>query len=693
MISRSRKKIFACLLFSFLLLIPSFGVFADQTGDQGSLFTGNTDIQPGETSGGWLSTLLRLGEQVLAGILSAVFMIIGAAALGILGLTEILFHWVISPGFIEVSFTGADNIFVYESWLMIRDFANIGIVLGMVYAGLRMALGIGSFQTKRTLIRLIALAFLINFTPVLIGLVIDASNIAMNYFFQGAENMTLGGELRQAMYQVNPISGNSSGMVGLIQLLIVVCTIFFIALLYLVLTATFIMRYIVLWVLVILSPLAFLAFAFSGGEKFWRQWWSNFISWTFVGVPIAFFVNLALKMLKHIQDGIIWKNTSEHIATIMSVPDATSPLSQGAFSGSTFYTVLPAAFLYIGYVISMNLAPSVTKTVVGFTEKKAKQASSWGWDQARYRTGRAYEGAKQDVRSDRLFQAASNLGLSTDGWNDRKRSHAIRARVADEIKKSGLATSGDKANAARFISAEKKLTERKIERSRFGKRLQSENADDLAARLLEPGARKFSPRGGFGVSSEESKAMIIHELMKKDPKEAIKVLGSLSLSQDEAVSVFTGLANQGPSHKKDAQRFAVSQMAEHGEALTQRADDLGLGGNYLYDIIKKAEKGDKEEISLIAEAYIKGKKLAHSEDRGVRDSVRNNIRAILDGSLNAKPDAVIQIIKKLPSAEDRIGFANTIVSQARHTNKEEPIQVIRALARQGFLPKEFIRTS
>lgn len=689
MISSSRKKIFVCL-FIFLILTPVFGVFADQTGDQGSLFTGNTNIQPGETSGGWLSTLLHLGEQVVAGILSAVFMILGSAALGILGLTEILFNWVIGPDFISVSFTGADNIFVYESWLMIRDFANIGIVLSMVYAGLRMALGIGSFQTKRTLVRLIGLAFLINFTPVLIGLVIDASNIAMNYFFRGAENMTLGGELRRAMYQVNPISSSSSGMIGLIQLFIVVCTIFFIALLYLILTATFVMRYVVLWVLIILSPLAFLAFAFSGGEKFWRQWWSNFISWTFVGVPIAFFVNLALKMLKHIQNGVIWKNTSEHIATIMSVPDATSPLAQGAFAGDTFYAILPAAFLYIGYIISMNLAPSVTKTVVDFTEKQAKQASRWGWDQARYRTSRAYEGAKQEVRSDHLLQTASSLGLKTDGWDDPKRSHAVRARVADEIKKSELATAGDKANAARFISTEKKLTERKIERSRFGKRLQEANTDDLTAMLFEPGARKFSPRGGFGVSSEESKAMVIHELMKKDPKEAVKVLGSLSLSQDEAVRIFTGLVNQGPSYSKDAQRFAVSQMASHGEVITQRAEELGLGDHYLYDIIKKVEKDDEEDISLIAKAYVKGKKEIHAGDRATRDSVRNNMRAILDGSLNAKPDAVIRIIKSLPSAEDRIGFAETIVSYAKQTNQREPIQVIKALARQGFLPKEFI---
>ncbi|GAI48319.1 unnamed protein product, partial [marine sediment metagenome] len=106
-------------------------------------------------------------------LLANVFLSMSIAILGV----------VTSPGFISLSYTNpAGNEFLAVGWALTRDLANIGFVIILVIIGLATALKIREYQWQKTLPLLIGIALLINFTPVILGLIVDASNIMMHFF-------------------------------------------------------------------------------------------------------------------------------------------------------------------------------------------------------------------------------------------------------------------------------------------------------------------------------------------------------------------------------------------------------------------------------------------------------------------------------------------------------------------------------
>ncbi|MBI3631487.1 MAG: hypothetical protein HY219_01300, partial [Candidatus Staskawiczbacteria bacterium] len=96
-----------------------------------------------------------------------------------------LFLWALSASTV-VSYThitGPDaNLVVAAGWPMVRDLANMIIVLGFVVIGIATTLRIQEYQAKKLLPKLIIVALLINFSLLICGIFIDSSNIIIHYF-------------------------------------------------------------------------------------------------------------------------------------------------------------------------------------------------------------------------------------------------------------------------------------------------------------------------------------------------------------------------------------------------------------------------------------------------------------------------------------------------------------------------------
>ena len=56
------------------------------------------------------------------------------------------------------------------------------LVLILIYIALATILRLAGYETKKLLVTFVIVALLVNFAPVICGLVVDASNIVMNYF-------------------------------------------------------------------------------------------------------------------------------------------------------------------------------------------------------------------------------------------------------------------------------------------------------------------------------------------------------------------------------------------------------------------------------------------------------------------------------------------------------------------------------
>ena len=297
-----RKK--QLLIFLFLFFLFSGLILPNQTSVLGAVWVPPKQYAVLEAIQSWLDTQLEAGATYIAnGMLAGLSSALIAITLPFLHLSQVLFSGVISEGFINISFTGSDNVFVTMGWGIIRGLTNIFIVLGLVVIALATILRIESYQMKKTLPLLLIVALLINLTPMLCGLVIDASNIIMNHFLKGGALLTedflskLGIQITSLWnLKENPVNTLAKGIL-LVGFNVIG------GLIFLLFAFLFLFRYIALWMLVILSPLALFCYIFPATKKMWDQWLNQFIQWCFIGIPAAFTVYLANKMIEELLEG------------------------------------------------------------------------------------------------------------------------------------------------------------------------------------------------------------------------------------------------------------------------------------------------------------------------------------------------------------------------------------------------------
>jgi len=281
-------------------------------------------------------------------------------AIGFLG-------WVTSPDFLAgISYTR--NPFVTSGWLIVRDFCNMFYILIVIAIGIGTALRIREYQIKKLLPKLIASAILINFTPLICGLIIDGANIFMNFFLASGteglgkivvESISSFGQLIGRMFHFGTsLITLQFGKAGdlLFDSFVTIIFNFYGTFTVLALALLFTVRYVVLWIAVILAPLAFLCWILPhrSVQRVWRMWWEQFLSWCFVGIGGAFFLYLAQLM-------------EGEIDSLITSPGATLGLSTQGLSGMLVH-LFPLTFLLIGYTLTFQYAPMGASAVLGLVK-------------------------------------------------------------------------------------------------------------------------------------------------------------------------------------------------------------------------------------------------------------------------------------------------------------------------------------
>ena len=285
---------------------------------------------------------------------------------GFLALAQIFLNWASNPALVGGITT---NDFVMEGWGIIRDFSNLFFILIVVAIGIATALRIKQYEVKKTLPRLIVVAILINFSPVICGVLIDVSNILMSYFMTagaagfgdalnlaGSAGSFLGDSVRSAL-------GNWSEIwrgVLFVKLIFLIGFNFFAAFILALLGVLFIVRNLFLWILVILSPLAFISAVLPSTKKIIFNWWSkNFLQWTFIGVGASFFIYLSQLML--------------YLGTKTLMGGNVPATAVTEFGGRTITNIMvlavPFIFLVIGYFVTLQFAPMAANAVIAAVKK------------------------------------------------------------------------------------------------------------------------------------------------------------------------------------------------------------------------------------------------------------------------------------------------------------------------------------
>lgn len=202
------------------------------------------------------------GEIILGAVLQFILLMAeGVLALGIAVIGWVI-DWTMSS---SLSLTSpAKNDIIAIGWPLVRDFINIGFILGLVYIGLATALGIVGFELKKAFSWLLIMALAINFTPLIAGIIVDASTIITRFFLEemaGWDSLYAIFAAQGAAWK--QIAGGGAGFTPHLKFLLLIAFGFTGGFTLLVFSALLLVRTVMIPILVILSPLAFFAYIFK----------------------------------------------------------------------------------------------------------------------------------------------------------------------------------------------------------------------------------------------------------------------------------------------------------------------------------------------------------------------------------------------------------------------------------------------
>lgn len=265
------------------------------------------------------------------------------------------------------------------AWTFTRDFSNMFLILALVIIGLGIILKLKEYEVKKALPKLILVALLINFTPVIVGFIVDMGNIVTKFFLDQAGKVEMRGlgltyienlvddvidllfsgqEMWKVVAQFAMIAGQ-----GIIMIIFFLMAIY----IYWLVIFIFFMRVVYLWLLMVLSPIAFLSYAFPQSpitEKIfpsilgWKKWWEELINWSIFGIVFGFFLYLSNAVM----------------ASGIGYDFAVETGDFGDFLADGLQAIFALFILCRGYYISKDAAPAAAQAAITQIEKLGKTA-------------------------------------------------------------------------------------------------------------------------------------------------------------------------------------------------------------------------------------------------------------------------------------------------------------------------------
>ncbi|AKM83933.1 TPA: hypothetical protein DCZ46_01205 [Candidatus Campbellbacteria bacterium] len=217
---------------------------------------------------------------------------------------DVLLMFSISDKFLDQEFIG-------PAWTALRDAANMLFIFLLVIISISIILDYGSFKSKELIVKVIMIAIAINFSLFVSRVVIDAGNIFTVGFYDaiGAKDMEdtyIAGIIPKEissglMSMFNPVEmmdqeafhkwvegeGDKTAIM-IVIFLVAIAIAFYTAYVFFMAGWTFIGRVIYLWMLMVLSPLAFMSYAIPGMGSYFTKWWQKLLDKSFCVVVFLF---------------------------------------------------------------------------------------------------------------------------------------------------------------------------------------------------------------------------------------------------------------------------------------------------------------------------------------------------------------------------------------------------------------------
>lgn len=345
--------------------------------------------------------------------------------------------------FYSLTNTSYENDFVDIGWATIRDLANLFFIIALLYVAGKTVLGLNASNNKKAITMVIVIALLINFSLFISKIVIDASNILARVFYSSIESVDKNGQPVDPGFgegksitvglvkQFNPQNifhengGDIEENIGVYAVLLIVSIIMMCYMIYVFLSISFVFigRVVMLWILMIFSPIAFVSLTLPGVKipSFsFREWWEQLSNQAFLAPIFIFFLYLIISFGKFFE--IFPKSVGDTASALNVNPGAVNDLE-------SYLQVL------VPFLILMKLL-SVAKSM---TVKMAGEIGS-----GMSKLGTLLGGAALGLSAAGIALAGRQTVGATAKYaqneNARNKDSQFRNRIADQFNKGGLAS-------------------------------------------------------------------------------------------------------------------------------------------------------------------------------------------------------------------------------------------------------------
>ncbi len=485
----------------------------DQAGKEIVAGAFTVDITGQEDRGGAPS----LNEQgTVGGLVSLVNLILGAivAILRwiIWGLGTIIFVPLLETTLsIEASNITAP---IVAGWTIVRDVVNMFFILILIVIGFGTMLRIESYNYKKLLVNLIVMALLVNFSLLIGRIIIQIADTAQFSFLSADEGVNSVKNLfvKLTTSQIPFVTKGFFQSSGSGALAVTFSIIFqFILELGVIITfaalAIFMLiRTIALYILLIISPLAYALHILPATSALAKKWWSSFIKYALFAPVIAFFLMLA-DMLYSSAFQILPVTKNFEAVDVKISADFSTYLSQlGATTGviqlkdslqlGIIYVVI-LAFLWAGMIVTKNMGIFGAAAIVGLAERGMKAPLAiprlagkglWAGTKALANLGaeKILEKYHKEIRPKKWIE----------GWKESREANRL---AREEAGLAGAAGKSVLANPTSFFQRywnKKGITKAMTRANKRGQQMLEEaTADDKKAAELEMQAKIFEEQG------------------------------------------------------------------------------------------------------------------------------------------------------------------------------------------------------
>ncbi len=482
-------------------------------------------------------------------------------------------------------------------WVLVRDVVNMFFIVVLLIVAFSTIIGYQPFHYKGVLPKLLLMAVLINFSKTLVGVMIDFSQVVTLTFVNGFQ-AAAGGNFIQA-FQLTKIATIDktqtvkdffqvivAEVLG-IWVLVVACTTIMIMLIY------FVARAVVLWFLLILSPIAFFGTALpdkmaKAMGAVTKDWWSKLSAALTGGPTVAFFLWLSLAVVQSDPDYFGTKMYAP--SSSAEVDSATPAISQAASPPNLFTMVISVALMLTGVATAVSASTALDSNL-GKLATSIKQSGG--------PVGYAKRAAGVGLR------ASGRVAGATAGFIDRR---------------TGLSQAASKRLTS-FAANRAQASESGNLLSRFANRQLAGAAGSAGAAGLRVGAarqeeyKKTIAAKTAGLSGEQRAQALAALSAKEGGLLGLKDRGKVAKS--EALGITTSDAYR----KQQAAKFQSQGMTRE-KALEKATEDYR--GNLAGARKFHADAGRFDEVDKIDEKYKKDPSL-YTKDKANDEAISRHV--------------------------------------------------------------------